>query len=166
MTEYTNGVTPGFSGADPEKIVRGPDGNLWFTNEEDPGRIMRITPAGVVTVVATGGATSNFDANSKPAGITAGSDGNLWFTEFGDPGRIARITPGGAVTRMATGGVTSNFDTNSRPSAITAGPGGNLPLASPPIRRPRRSRPVPMETCGSRVAAIRDSSSGSRPGAS
>ena len=126
VTEYTNGVTPGFSGADPEKIVRGPDGNLWFTNEEDPGRIMRITPAGVVTVVATGGSTSNFDANSKPAGITAGSDGNLWFTEFGDPGRIARITPGGAVTRMATGGVTSNFDANSRPSAITAGPGGNL----------------------------------------
>src|SRR5205807_9970668 len=77
VTEYTNGVTPGFSGADPEKIVRGPDGNLWFTNEEDPGRIMRITPARIVAVDGTGGATANGAANPKPAGISALHDVHL-----------------------------------------------------------------------------------------
>src|SRR5438105_14368537 len=103
VTEYTNGVTPGFSGADPEKIVRGPDGNLWFTNEEDPSRIIRITPAGGVTVVATGGATAYFAANANPAGITAGSYAHFWLTVSSSPGLLARITPSGAATRLATG---------------------------------------------------------------
>src|SRR5438105_3795826 len=139
VTEYTNGVTPGFSGADPEKIVRGPDGNLWFTNEEvtagpdgnlwftgrsDPGFIERVSPGGVVSEYK-GGTTSGFSANGAPEVIVTGPDGNLWFTESSDPGRIMRITPSGAVTEVATGGVTPGFTANADLYGIAAGPDGD-----------------------------------------
>ena len=43
-------ATAGFSAnAHPRGITLGPDGNLWFTEFASPGRIGRITPAGVVT---------------------------------------------------------------------------------------------------------------------
>jgi virginiamycin B lyase len=58
-------------------ITRGPDGNLWFTEQRGPGgrlggAIGRITPSGVVTVFSLGSIT-------QPNLITAGPDGNLWF---------------------------------------------------------------------------------------
>src|SRR5262249_56583218 len=54
----------------PQGITRGPDGNLWFT-ENSANRIGRITPAGVVTEFAAG-----ITPNSGPNEITAGPDGN------------------------------------------------------------------------------------------
>src|SRR3954466_14477917 len=60
-TAYTQGVTPG---AGPADIALGPDGNLWFTESNAPGRIGRITPAGQVTEFA------GLTFNSQPAGGT------------------------------------------------------------------------------------------------
>src|SRR2546430_2251650 len=69
----------------PVAITTGPDGNLWFT-ENEGGKIGRITTAGRITEFPMAG--------SFPGGITAGPDGNLWFTlENGNA--IGRITPGG-----------------------------------------------------------------------
>ena len=55
-------------------ITAGPDGNLWFT-EQNASKIGRITTAGAITEFAVP------TASSEPGGITAGPDGNLWFTE-------------------------------------------------------------------------------------
>src|SRR3954447_26328645 len=84
-----------------ERITRGPDGNMWFTDSASPGHVGRITPTGVVTIMATGGLTPGFAVDANPEGITAGPDGNLWFVydaEAGGPADVARITPAGVVT--------------------------------------------------------------------
>ena len=76
------------------QIVAGPDGNLWFTeNDAVSNSIGRITPGGQVTEfkLPTSGA--------NPYGITVGPDNNLWFTEeFGS--NIGRITPSGQITEF------------------------------------------------------------------
>jgi len=61
-------IYPGLS--NPEAITVGPDGALWFTNNDSIGR---MTPTGRFT------AFTSFRM-STPAGITAGPDGALWFT--------------------------------------------------------------------------------------
>jgi streptogramin lyase len=95
--------------------VAGPDGNLWFTEQNgDIGGIGRISPTGQVTEFHTG-----ISLKSEPVEITAGPDGNLWFTE--ESGAIGRITPDGTVTEFSAG-LTSDGD----PHGITAGPDGNL----------------------------------------
>jgi len=98
----------------PVGITAGPDGALWFT-ENNTNKIGRITTAGVVTEFAVP------TANSVPAGITAGPDGNLWFTEFGG-NNIGRISPTDN-HKLAEFAV---LTANSGPNRITAGPDGNL----------------------------------------
>jgi virginiamycin B lyase len=81
VTELIGGLTLGFSaGGEPLGITRGPDGNIWFTQSADPGRVGRVDCDGSVTEF-TGGVTPSFNANAKPRGITAGPDGNVWFTQ-------------------------------------------------------------------------------------
>jgi serine/threonine protein kinase/streptogramin lyase len=100
------------SSASPAQITLGPDGNLWFT-ENDGNQIGRITPNGTVTEFSVP------TPNSTPDGITIGPDGNLWFTE-NTANQIGRITPGGNITEFSipTG--------DSHPSGITAGHDGNI----------------------------------------
>src|SRR5262249_42215094 len=69
----------------PETIVTGPDGNLWFT-ESAKDNIGQITPAGVITefpVPRTG---------TTPDGVTLGPDNNLWFTSFSGQS-VGRLVP-------------------------------------------------------------------------
>ncbi len=61
ITEFTNGLTPNGS---PSRIATGPDGNLWFTEIANPGRIGRITTGGDITEF-----TDNLTANSQPVGM-------------------------------------------------------------------------------------------------
>lgn len=94
--------------AQPNAVVGGPDGNVWFTDQS--GKVGKITPAGTVTQFAV---PTPFGA---PFDITAGPDGNIWFTEiFGE--RVGRVTPDGTVTEFRVGG---------QPTGITVGPDGNL----------------------------------------
>jgi virginiamycin B lyase len=65
-------------------ITSGPDGNLWFT-EQDGNRIGRITPTGQITEFPI------TTAHSAPSEITSGPDGAVWFIE-GSSNRIGRIT--------------------------------------------------------------------------
>ena len=73
----------------PLGIVAGCDGNLWFTESANPGRIGRITPAGTIDEF-----TAGLTPDSAPVGIAAGPDANLWFTENANPGRIGKIGAG------------------------------------------------------------------------
>src|SRR5205085_2828191 len=63
-------------------IARGPDGNVWFT-ENSANQIAVVTPAGVITEFPIP------TANSLPRRPTAGPDGNVWFPE--NVGNIARV---------------------------------------------------------------------------
>jgi streptogramin lyase len=121
FTELTGGLTAGLSvnGA-PAAAGLGPDGNVWFGETQGPGRIAKVTPAGVVTEL-TGGVTPGLSAGRGPANVVTGPDGNLWVTEFADPGGIARVTPTGAITEFPGGA-----GANAHPTGITVGPDGDL----------------------------------------
>ncbi len=107
ITEFTAGIS---TKSGPDQITAGPDGNLWFT-EENPHQVARITPAGLVTEFSAG-------ISAGTAGITTGPDHNLWFTEFNGPD-VALSTPSGAVTEFS-------LPPASQPANITVGPDGNL----------------------------------------
>jgi streptogramin lyase len=97
----------------PAGITVGPDGALWFT-EENGHKIGRITTGGRITEYP-------IPTNpSSPAEITAGPDGNLWFTEFGaNPPKVGRLTTAGAFTEWP-------LPDGSAPDGITAGPDGAI----------------------------------------
>jgi streptogramin lyase len=112
-------------GAQPERIIAGPDGNLWFTVSADgphvwyewgpeTTRIGRMTPAGIVTLFPSRARSFHF-----PTDLTAGADGNVWVVHLegvGGDGAINRVTPSGEVTELLWAGA----------YRITAGPDGNL----------------------------------------
>jgi streptogramin lyase len=108
----------------PQAITAGPDGNLWFT-EQQGNAIGRITPAGQITEfplpIPTPTAASvafPFTAGD-PTGIAAGPDGNLWFTEP-TGNLIGRISPDGKNVTLYP------IPSYAGPEGITAGPDGNL----------------------------------------
>jgi streptogramin lyase len=68
----------------PDQIAAGPDGALWFT-EQNGDRIGRITTAGRLTETAVP------TPGSFASGIAAGPDGGMWFTEQGTD-KIGRVT--------------------------------------------------------------------------
>ncbi|WP_217914476.1 virginiamycin B lyase family protein [Miltoncostaea marina] len=111
-TIFTAGIP---AGAQPNDIVAGPDGHLWFTAPGADG-IGRITPGGSVTMF-----TDGIGAGAEPAAISAGPDGSLWFTEDGAE-RIGRITTAGVVTEFPLGVLA--YD-------IAAGPDGRLWFTAP-----------------------------------
>jgi streptogramin lyase len=101
----------------PAGITAGPDGNIWFT-EENGNRIGRITPGGAITEFG-------LPAGSLPVEITPGPDGALWFTEAGS-NSIGRITTSGAITHRSVSGA---------PDGIVAGPDGNIWFTEPAANR-------------------------------
>lgn len=111
ITEFSAGLSQSHN---PNTIVPGPDGDLWFSN---PGsgfdHIGKITTEGEV---------SEFSIeieNHFMESIARGPDGNLWYT---DPTKsINRFTPFGELTRFSDG---PRYEL--RPFAITSGPDGNL----------------------------------------
>jgi streptogramin lyase len=97
----------------PLGITRGPDGNLWFT-EQNKAKIGQITTAGAVTgefTITTPGAV--------PTSIAPGADGKLWFTEDSS-NKIGRVTTAGAIEDFA---ITTP---SSAPQFIAPGGDGNL----------------------------------------
>ena len=99
----------------PAGITVGPDGALWFT-EENGHKIGRITTDGAITEYQIP------TIPSSPGEITAGPDGNLWFTEFGaNPPKVGRLTTGNPP-------VCSEWELplGSAPDGITAGPDGAI----------------------------------------
>jgi virginiamycin B lyase len=91
---------PDSPGIVPINITSGPDGALWFT-EEDYSALNRAVPGGAIGRITVSGSLSEYHGSTifltggAAAGlpsITAGPDGNLWFTEATG---IGRITPTG-----------------------------------------------------------------------
>jgi streptogramin lyase len=110
---YTTYTTPTAT-SNPDQIVSGPDGNLWFT-EPTADKIGRITPAGVITEFAVP------TVAAEPNGIALGPDGNLWFTER-DGDKVGKITTAGVITEYP-------LTAGAGPQGIVAGADGNLWIA-------------------------------------
>ena len=130
----------------PRGIVRGPDGNVWFTEID---RIGRITPAGAITEFTWGGSPV-----LQPYLMTLGPDGNLWITEY-LLNRIARMTTAGGAVEFPTP------TAGSRPEVSWPGPTATSGSPSGPGTRsaasPQRGRspsslfpPRPAGPTGSR----------------
>jgi virginiamycin B lyase len=106
------GVTPPTSQFQASSMVEGPDGNVWFT-DQNSNSIGRETPAGAVTEFPIP------TDNAGPDQIVVGPDGNLWFLET-DLSQIAKITTSGKVSEFAMP------SGDSTPSALAVGPGGDV----------------------------------------
>ena len=99
----------------PAGITVGPDGALWFT-EENGHKIGRITTGGHITEYPV----PPIGSPSGPSEIAAGPDGALWFTQFAaNPPKIGRVTTDGAFSEFI-------LPAGSGPDGITAGPDGAL----------------------------------------
>ncbi len=128
--------------AQPQDIVQGPDGNMWFT-ERGANQIGRISGTSPGTIdecpVATGGL--------QPDIIVVGPDGALWYTELGS-NSVGRMPPGNpaGVTRFPGIGLIS-------PRGIAVGPDGNLWIADADGAGPKVIRLSPAGTAvGSPIA--------------
>lgn len=110
---FTTFTTP-TAASDPDQIVAGPDGNVWFT-ENTGNAIGRVTSAGTITEFPLP------TANAQAVGITLGPDGNLWFTES-NTDKVGRITPAGVVTEFP-------LPAGAGPEGIVTGADGNLWVA-------------------------------------
>jgi virginiamycin B lyase len=75
----------------PGTILQGPDGAMWFT-ENEGNKIGRITLAGSITEFAVP------IANGNPVSLTNAPDGALWFSHTG--GKIGRMTTAGEFTHV------------------------------------------------------------------
>jgi len=91
----------------PKYITSGPDGNLWFSN--DDGSIGKLTPAGVLSNLA-------LPSGRSVQRFTKGPDGALWFTA--DNGVLATD----AVGRVSSGGSITEYPATEAHASITAGP--------------------------------------------
>lgn len=103
----------------PNQIVAGPDGNLWFTEDAgNGGMIGRITPSGAVTMFP-------LPESHEPGAIASGPGGAVWFTDvvFGSKhitGRIGRITPAGSIRYFALS------TPEAQPAGLALGADGDL----------------------------------------
>ena len=114
ISEFETGLTPGVQ---LWGITSGPDGNTWFT-EENNNAVGRVTPGAVITEFTAGFPTGS------PRGIVTGPDGNLWVAQAGGDGGIARVTKAGDVTEFPV-------PTAGDPNDIAVGPDGNLWYVDP-----------------------------------
>src|SRR5208282_2492221 len=71
----------------------GPDGNIWFAENANPGQIGTMSTAGAMLAEYP-----TKTVNSSPSAITSGSDGNLWFLENTAYGAVGKMTTSGKVT--------------------------------------------------------------------
>ena len=112
---------------DPNDIVAGPDGAMWFTQSAggNPKGGQSYFPASIGRLTTTGSYSSYpvpASASSVPGldAITVGPNGNLWFTEAA-VNRIGEITP------KASGPVVHEF---ALPAADRLAPGVGSPVTS------------------------------------
>jgi streptogramin lyase len=120
----------------PFAITAGPDGALWFTNQNGvPG-----STGGTIGKITTSGTVTNYGNSliDDPAGITAWN-GALWFTNSANG-------TGGSIVEMTTSGVLTNDYTGNGidgPEGITVGPDGGCGSPTSATARSARSPSPP-----------------------
>lgn len=170
VTSFSTGISSGIKGSSPDKIVSGPDGNLWFL-QYPYGHIFRATPTGAITEfnntfalsqkavagpdgalwfasgsnivrITRDGVLSSFSPPGlgNATGIASGPDGNIWVTDS-TKNAIGRMTITGVYTAYSDG-----ISPNASPQDITAGPDGNLWFTEWSLDRIGRITPAGLVT--------------------
>jgi streptogramin lyase len=109
------------AGAEPEDIVLGPDGKLWFT-ERAKDQLGRVTP-GNPPVIDEFPLPTGF---SSPFNITVGPDGKIWATASNGAAAVVRIDPANTANFDGHGG----YGLVGPAAGIAAGPDGKIWLGS------------------------------------
>ncbi len=109
------------SGHSAYALTLGPDGDIWFTDEN--GYIGTLSSNGSFTFYAT--------TDAYPVGITSAADGNIWFTGTGTELAGGVFAPNviGVVTLSSTSNPTKLAVTTQPPGAVTAVDGFGLEVA-------------------------------------
>jgi streptogramin lyase len=108
ITEFSKGLN---QGAEPQSILAGPDGDLWFTQPGSSAALDRMTlPGGI----------SAYMAGASPVAVALGPDGKLWFTESGPGAKIGTIEPFSGLVYEYSPPVSGTL------TGITGGPEGDL----------------------------------------
>jgi virginiamycin B lyase len=122
------------SPSQPSGITRGPDGALWFAEENSPPgekhKIGRLNPSQAVPGTSSGITEYLIPTSAAtPSKIVTGPDGALWFTEHATS-RIGRLDPAQAAPGTSNGITefppSGSLPLPSQPDGITVGPDGAL----------------------------------------
>jgi streptogramin lyase len=97
------------------KLVQGPDGNMWVTTGGGGKDVARITPTGEVKEF-------NLEAVT-PSGITVGPEGKLWITRNGAVISFSPANPEGSKTLFSIADIGTQH-------SIVLGPDKNLWVAT------------------------------------
>lgn len=114
---FVNGIFPlGSEVGTNNKIVAGPDGNIWLTVEGGTKDVARVTPAGQVTEF-------ELDGVEGAQGIASGPEGNLWVPTIN---QVTRFSPADPENTDKT----FTIATIANDGQIVAGPDGFMWVAS------------------------------------
>ena len=145
LSEYPAGVgaTAG-TGALPQEVTVGPDGNLWYTDEVSG--VFKFSPKTLEALACSSSSPAvgcEVSANPvAPTDIVAGADGALWFTQSagGNP-RDGRTYFQASIGRITTTGSYTSYPVPASASsvpgldAITLGSNGNLWFTETAVNR-------------------------------
>ena len=114
---FVNGIFPLGSEVDTNnKIVAGPDGNIWLTVQSATKDVARITPAGQVQEF-------ELDGVEGAKGIAPGPEGNLWVPTINKVTKFSPADPEGTDQSFT-------IATIANEGQIVAGPDGSMWVAS------------------------------------
>ncbi|HVF63172.1 MAG TPA: RHS repeat-associated core domain-containing protein [Casimicrobiaceae bacterium] len=150
------GPAPQASLRNPSGVAVGPDGSLYFS-DEDNNRIRRVGLDGIISTVAgngvtgfsgDGGLATQASLGGDPDGIAVGPDGSLYITDDNNK-RIRRVGPDGIITTVAGNGVSgfsgdgglATLASIGDPDGVTVGPDGSVYIADDDNNRIRRVAP-------------------------
>jgi streptogramin lyase len=109
--------------SEPEDIVLGPDGNLWFTEHGFTiDKIGRVKP-GNPPVIHEFPLPAGFSA---PFNLTVGPDNKIWANATNGAPAVVRIDPSNTADFVGHGG----YGLSNPPAGIAAGPDGKIWLGS------------------------------------
>jgi streptogramin lyase len=121
ITEFgeANGLP---AGSEPQDIVAGAEGNMWFTAQGPVPAVGRVTPSGTITEFTAGLKPGNA---SKPEEITLGPEGDLWFTDSSCVREeqivsLSGIPTGGTFTLTFEGETTAPISASLTPTEVNS----------------------------------------------
>ncbi|MBS2939820.1 hypothetical protein KDN32_18930 [Nocardioides sp. J2M5] len=129
----------------PQDLVKGPDGQMWFTNAGAAPGIGHISAGGVGAIASVG--------NYEPTSLTFAADGAIWFTDAKNNAIVRVTTDQLATTNIDLGdGVTMIAPGTTEPPSPGAASVGTIPKVKgvTPVRRGKVVVPVkcPKGTAG------------------
>ncbi len=131
----------------PLAIAAGPDGNLWFTEQNFSSAAATSPLDSDIGQITTSGTITEYPA---PCGfvITTGPDGNLWVAEGDFASEYGVIPPLSDVDRITKAGVVTQIPvpTPDFHLGIAVGPDGNLWISSPDIGNLEQITPAGVVT--------------------